>query len=832
MKNLAKIKLLILALIILGGVFVFAAKNIYAEEDAGGTSQSVDVVGAPAASGEGVDTAGGEAPKEGATVVGLDGQTQVKQEEESFLMPYILGAILFVINLAMTFLNWCVALAAGLAEFVLTITSFTKVEVVTVGWGITRGLANMGFALVLLLMAFATVLQIESYGARRLLGRLVLAALLINFSLVFAGVIIDFAQVLTDFFINAAAGSKGLTANLMNGFGVAKVYSISKDASYFQNVRAMAGQSSSTVIILNGIMGCIILAIAAFTFLAFAFMLIFRIVWIWLLLIFAPLAWVSMVIPGLPGLGSGWSKWWSKFFQWVFFAPVYAFFLYLALLIAQNGIDLNGTNSAAANFSNTFAADFFQKPLIILQYIVMVVILLGGLQFAQSTGITGANTMMDLGRNLRGMGGRWAARGGQLIPGGDWLSRKMGPQKWAQSDNRSVRAIGKAMQGATAAKKRLVSFTNPDVWTKAWAASKQRSEMRSFSQASGALQDLLGRKGKIKTLLGGQQGYYQNIERNKALAERQAEITKALPDEDMRAQEFLKSKDPVEKEAILRSLGSTNSVNTLAQNLGKQELQSKGLFNKSQALDQVNAQIDKIQTQLGNNEISQETFNQQYKSLNDQKGQLNISPAEEEEIDKIKSTFSLAPESFQRMMQQQFGNDSARIGNDIVGMMVANGNFSVAGTYRWNPDTNQPEEVTDLKAREDIAGAKMREMEPQDFWRKMHPDSLFEKKMVVTEDGKIDYKVSGLNTNGKVILKNLTNLHYNQSNRAQARTLSQLLNKENQEAIMKSFAGDKEMENKFTEAINAIASANKMTIYGEQITEKPKPEPKPRAGFI
>jgi low temperature requirement protein LtrA len=61
----------------------------------------------------------------------------------------------------------------------------------------------------LLIMAVSTVLQIETYGAKKILVRLITVALLINFSLLFARIPVDFSQVLTSYFITAAGGTAG-----------------------------------------------------------------------------------------------------------------------------------------------------------------------------------------------------------------------------------------------------------------------------------------------------------------------------------------------------------------------------------------------------------------------------------------------------------------------------------------------------------------------------------------------------------------------------------------------------------------------------------------------
>ncbi|MFH2104651.1 MAG: hypothetical protein ABII72_00235, partial [Parcubacteria group bacterium] len=74
--------------------------------------------------------------------------------------------------------------------------------VVIAGWGITRDVLNMFFVISLLVIAFATILRIETYQYKALLPKLIYAALLVNFSKTIAGVFIDFSNVLMMTFIN------------------------------------------------------------------------------------------------------------------------------------------------------------------------------------------------------------------------------------------------------------------------------------------------------------------------------------------------------------------------------------------------------------------------------------------------------------------------------------------------------------------------------------------------------------------------------------------------------------------------------------------------------
>jgi len=127
------------------------------------------------------------------------------------------GALLFISDfvstILSTFFGLIIYLEAQIIDYLLSSNNFSFINapIVKIGWTLTRDLANMLFILILLIIAFATVLRMESYGMKRLLPKLIMVAILINFSLVFAGfVIVAFANA-----VNIADGLDGLASGVL-----------------------------------------------------------------------------------------------------------------------------------------------------------------------------------------------------------------------------------------------------------------------------------------------------------------------------------------------------------------------------------------------------------------------------------------------------------------------------------------------------------------------------------------------------------------------------------------------------------------------------------------
>jgi len=125
-----------------------------------------------------------------------------------------------IFMLAGTFIvgiSWLVGHISTLLVLLLESTagysSFINEPVVTYGWTIVRDLCNMFFILILLVIAFAAILRIESYQWKKTLPKLIIMAVLINFSKTLCGLAIDFAQVIMLTFLNGVnGGANFLTA--------------------------------------------------------------------------------------------------------------------------------------------------------------------------------------------------------------------------------------------------------------------------------------------------------------------------------------------------------------------------------------------------------------------------------------------------------------------------------------------------------------------------------------------------------------------------------------------------------------------------------------------
>ena len=190
------------------------------------------------------------------------------------------------------------------------------------GWSIVRDFANLGFVLVILVIAFATILRFENYGMKQLLWKLVIAAVLVNFSLMIAGFFIDFTNFLAQTFFSG--GTDNFISNISASIGIQAI--INPSGIPFSIPTDNSGATTVMTVAMNGLFAIVFTAIGIVVVATIGFLLLVRYVHLVFLLIIAPLAWLFWTFPDLSGMAR---RWWSSLLRWCFFAPASLFFLYL-----------------------------------------------------------------------------------------------------------------------------------------------------------------------------------------------------------------------------------------------------------------------------------------------------------------------------------------------------------------------------------------------------------------------------------------------------------------------------------------------------------------------
>jgi hypothetical protein len=204
---------------------------------------------------------------------------------------------------------------------------YVNVTAVITGWKLVRDLCNIFFSIILVIIALATVLNIEAYSWKQLLNKFVLYAILINFSKSIAGVFTDVATIIMATFGSSFAGNFAI--GILGAFGLPEATGL-VTGDELENVE----ESSASAIFFSYIAAAFMVQATLVVVTVSTVALILRIFMLWFLIVISPLAYVSRILPITARYSS---RWWEMFGRWVTAGPLIVFFLWLSLTMVLGG---------------------------------------------------------------------------------------------------------------------------------------------------------------------------------------------------------------------------------------------------------------------------------------------------------------------------------------------------------------------------------------------------------------------------------------------------------------------------------------------------------------
>jgi hypothetical protein len=355
-----KIKFLTLGFCLLI-VFSFGSNIAFSEDMGVGTAdQTVEEYE--------VATANGGAPSQGTSA-----KCSISNLTRCLILP-IFSVAGFLLQLSMTVFTWIID--ADNIKLILNGTGTTNplYEV----WQYVRDLLNMAFIMVLLFSAFCTIFQVEQYNYKKLLWKIVLMALLVNFSFPITRFIIDASNILMYSLINT-----DITTSFA---GIAKGNGAFRDLltpEKFDNMQL--------------IVASVMIFMLAITFLSVGILLLVRMIALAILIIFSPIAFVGSILPGASSYAN---DWWSNLFKYSFFGPIMILGVIITVKL-MNGIGDN-LRAAAIKVSPGTEANLIGSVAYMALPIVLLWMVMG---MAQKMGIAGASAVMGAAqKTMKGAG--------------------------------------------------------------------------------------------------------------------------------------------------------------------------------------------------------------------------------------------------------------------------------------------------------------------------------------------------------------------------------------------------------------------------------------------
>jgi len=258
-----------------------------------------------------------------------------------WILQTLATLVKFIAGQILTLIGYFLKIAISLNQVVMEGVAGQR-PVAEIGWQITRDVANLGFVVVIIIIAFATIFRFKQYAAGRLLPKLIAAAILVNFSFAIVGMMVNFTNTVMNFFLQPITnGSADIGSVLNNSFQLSQVettlagenQSIStpeglKEATKGKNDDKVAQLFAAIIRLFFIITFYTLLGISL---LALAIMLLIRYVYIIILAILSPFVFLLWVTPKMERYMN---EWWDKLISWTFFAPAMAFFIYVAVQAA------------------------------------------------------------------------------------------------------------------------------------------------------------------------------------------------------------------------------------------------------------------------------------------------------------------------------------------------------------------------------------------------------------------------------------------------------------------------------------------------------------------
>ncbi|MCI0542773.1 hypothetical protein L0Y69_03430 [bacterium] len=272
----------------------------------------------------------------------------------------------------------------GFMAMALSSTFIKNMTFVDFGWVIMRDIANTAFIFVLLYIAISLILRGSGTNTKELLVSLIIAALFVNFSLYLTRFVIDASNVVALEFYNHI-GTTGQPLVDVDGItersvseGLLKVNTERTREASANAFLAKHWIEAVAILVLGGILNIV----GFFIMLSAAFLFLGRVVALWFVMIFSPLAFVSAIVPGMSGL---WGKWKKTLVDQALVAPVFLFFLYLTFAFLQSPLlDQGLFNPRTDGVNAEVATSLFRIIADAMNFIVAFILLGAGLQAARS----------------------------------------------------------------------------------------------------------------------------------------------------------------------------------------------------------------------------------------------------------------------------------------------------------------------------------------------------------------------------------------------------------------------------------------------------------------
>lgn len=346
----------------------------------------------------------------------------------------------FLLWLAATVFNWSMeTMVFGFS------TIFGDSGGMLLAWSTLRDIGNIVLLFGFLYIGIQMILNVAHFNAKQTLPRLLIAAILINFSLFISGAIIDITNGISSTFDSEQVGAdscqgtgegdeagcrlnNGIAGQILgqlniisvvsgvSGVGAENIDVVGDAATYFSN------PISSTI---TFIALAILVMLAAVVLFAGAFLIIARGITLAFLLVVSPIGFVGMAIEPLHGISQ---RWWKALIDNALFAPIFIILLFVGLRLTDSLKDSvqveGGLVTALTSGDGLMAGPVFL-------FMLVIGFMVAALTFARSAGVIGSEAVVKFATSVG-----TSATSFPFLPARKFISERS--EKYGKAYERSV----------------------------------------------------------------------------------------------------------------------------------------------------------------------------------------------------------------------------------------------------------------------------------------------------------------------------------------------------------------------------------------------------------
>lgn len=237
-------------------------------------------------------------------------------------------------------------------------------------WTAFRDISNILIIGILVFVAIEMILGTSAFGGKKTVAKVLVIAILINFSLLFSRMIVETANFVSGQFYKAVqfqtSGGSGGAISTAAGSNAVNQYS-SGISGRFAQLMGVTGFASSGealwktaedpknggfIALGQGTLTALVFLAAAAVFFYGTFLMISRAILLIFLIMTSSLAFASYLLPKNLTGNYGWSAWWKSLLQSAVFGPLLLIFLWATLKVAEGIARIPGTGEIGTLISS------------------------------------------------------------------------------------------------------------------------------------------------------------------------------------------------------------------------------------------------------------------------------------------------------------------------------------------------------------------------------------------------------------------------------------------------------------------------------------------------